>query len=164
MAAGWSLLIIYKDCNYLVAKLKGVWSLEFLYKYQNSVRGPIFDISKGVSNMIPRLNTTYFYVFCHSFLSTITFQRNLEITYFRILSSHCAVLRGTLACTRSMTLTCWCAMLLQVVKVCSGKFFISFVDGVGFKQFDFYWKSWRFCLNGKIQIEMPTNKKSQIIS
>ena len=80
----------YKDFSYLVGQFEGAWSLDFLEKNQNSCRGPIFEISKGISNIFPGLYTNFFYVFCHSFWCTITLQRNLEIYYFRILS-HCAV-------------------------------------------------------------------------
>ena len=81
--AEWSLWIFYDYYSFLVAKFKGFWSLDFLVKNQNSCRGPIFEISKGVSNMFSRLYTIIFYVFCHSFWCTTTLQRNLEISYFR---------------------------------------------------------------------------------
>ena len=89
--AGWSLLTYYGYFSYLVAIFEDFLSLDFLYENWNSVRGPIFEISKGILNMLPRLYINNFSIFCHSFWCTITFQTNLEINYFRSYPTvHCA--------------------------------------------------------------------------
>ena len=87
MASGWSLLIFYMDCIFQIWGCLITW---FLYENQNSVRGRFFEISEGFSNMFLGLYINIFYVFYHSFWFTITFQMNLKISHFRILS-HCAL-------------------------------------------------------------------------
>ena len=53
MEAGLSLLIFHEFWSYPVAKFEDFCSLDVLYENQNSVRGPIFEISKGILDMFP---------------------------------------------------------------------------------------------------------------
>ena len=82
------LLTSYEYFSCLAAKFEGYWSLYFLYEIWNSVRGPIFEIFKGILDMFPRLYTNYFSIFCHSFWNQLF-----------LIISHCALILKNLLFT-----------------------------------------------------------------